>query len=203
MAELALVCSLASCVNVSLEQRPGLERNYFALDIDGTHPSGQTATDGILKLAPVRVAHRYDSTGFTYRIGADSFETDFYNRFLVAPGPMLTDELRQVLVQARLFDLVVDSSSLVDATHLLEPTLDALYGDFTGEGSGSAVVAMSFVLGENHGSVKLVQKRYQKVVPLETRSAAALVDGWNRGLDEIAEALLKDLRAANEARAKR
>jgi hypothetical protein len=41
------------------------------------------------------------------------------------------------------------------------------------------------------------------VVPLETRSAAALVDGWNRGLDEIAEALLKDLRAANEARAKR
>jgi uncharacterized lipoprotein YmbA len=201
LAELALVCWLWGCVNVELETRPAPVRRYFALDIEGVAPAGfSTESNGVLKLAPVRVAYRYDAKGFTYRIGPESFETDFYNQFLVAPGPMLTDELRQVLARANVFELVIDTTSLVNPTHLLEATVDELYGDFRGDSAGSAVLAMSFVLSQSNGPARLVQKRYEKVIPLKARSPEALVDGWNRGLEEISAALVRDLSAVTEAR---
>jgi uncharacterized lipoprotein YmbA len=191
-----LVCSLGACVQVNVDPRPTLERRYFALDIDGKGFEAQGNSSGVLKLSPVRVAQPYDSKGFVYRIAPDSLETDFYNQFLAAPGPMLTDELRQVLGQANLFQAVVNSSSLVEPTHLLEGTVDELYGDFSGDDTGKAVLGMSFLM-RDAGSDRpvLLRKQYEKTIPLQARSPEALVQGWNRGLEEILSELVSDLTA--------
>jgi cholesterol transport system auxiliary component len=191
-----LVCSLGACVQVSIEPRPNPERRYFALDASGIGAAAQDSSKGILKLAPVRVAHRYDSKGFIYRIGSDSFETDFYNHFLVAPGPMVTDELRQVLSETNLFKAVVDSASPIASTHLLEGTIDDLYGDFSRDDAGKAVLGMSFVMREGGPDGPIIfRKRYEKTIPLQARSPEALVQGWNRALEETLSALVSDLRA--------
>jgi uncharacterized lipoprotein YmbA len=181
---------------VSIEPRANPERRYFALDGSGIGAAAQASGNGILKLAPVRVAHRYDSKGFIYRIGPDSYETDFYNHFLVAPGPMVTDELRQVLSQANLFQAVVDSTSLIASTHLLEGTMDELYGDFSREDAGKAVLGMSFVMREGGPDRPIIfRKRYEKTIPLQARSPEALVQGWNRALEEMLAVLVGDLSA--------
>jgi uncharacterized lipoprotein YmbA len=191
-----LICSLGACVQVSIEPRPNPERRYFALDAGAMAAAGETSSKRILKVAPVRVAHRYDSKGFVYRIGADSFETDFYNHFLAAPGPMLTDELRQVLSEANLFQAVLDFTSVIASTHVLEGTIDELYGDFSRDDAGKAVLGISCVMREGGPDGAIVfRKRYEKTIPLQARSAEALVQGWNRALEEMLSALVSDLRA--------
>jgi uncharacterized lipoprotein YmbA len=189
-----LVCSFAACVKVNIDQRPNLERRYFALDVDGKRFETRGNSSGVLKLSPVRVAQPYDSKGFVYRIAPGSFETDFYNQFLAAPGPMLTDELRQALSRTNLFEAVINSNSLIEPTHLLEGTVDELYGDFSGEDPGKAVLGMSFTM-RDLGSDRpvILRKQYQKTIPLQARSPEALVQGWNRGLEEIFGALISDL----------
>ncbi len=193
-----LVFSLAGCIAVNVEQRPNPARHYFALDVSGKRVVSQGNKVEILKLVPVRVAHRYDSKGFIYRIGSDSFEVDFYNQFLVAPGPMLTDALRQALGQSNLFKAVLNSTSMVEPTQVLESVVDELYGDFSDNDPGEAVLAMSFVVRQNgaaNGSQVILQKGYEKTIVLKARSAEALVQGWNRALEEIIAAFVADLEA--------
>jgi uncharacterized lipoprotein YmbA len=191
-----LVVTVIGCVNVNVEQRPSPVRRYFALDAGANGVAPRANGSGVLKLAPVRVANRYDNRGFTYRIGQDSFETDFYNQFLAAPGPMLTDELRQALDRSNVFSAVVNSASLVEPTHLLEGTVDELYGDFAGDDAGKAVLGMSFVMREGGSDRPVIfRKQYEKSIPLQTRSPEGLVQGWNRGLGEILAQLVNDLPA--------
>jgi cholesterol transport system auxiliary component len=192
-----LMFSLSACVSVQLE-RDYPARRYFVLDAAGDSIAPQANNSGVLKLAPVRVSPRYNTKEFVYRIAPQNFETDFYNRFLVAPGSLLSDELRQVLRQASLFRYVVDAASEVEPTHLLEAMVDELYGDFSSDGTGNAVLAMSFALSEDAADNPQVafQRRYEKAIPLKARSPEALVEGWNRALEEILNALIADLRSA-------
>jgi cholesterol transport system auxiliary component len=196
-----VMLTLVACVRVNVEQRPNPARRYFVLDASGNSIASQANSSGVLKLAPVRVAYPYDSKGFIYRIASESFETDFYNQFLVAPGPMLSDELRQALGQANLFQAVVNSTSVVEATHLLEGTVDELYGDFSADDPGKAVLALSFVMrpqaaGEPQA---IFRKQYEKAIPLKARSPEGLVQGWNRALEQIIVELVADLKTTTRS----
>lgn len=195
-AVVALV-STAGCVNVSVD-RGQLERRYFVLDVTPEKVPAGANSAGVLKVSNVRVAPRYDGKSFVYRTDDMSYETDYYNQFLVPPGAMLTGEVRQALIQANVFHYVVDSDSHLQATHRLEGTVDALYGDFSDKTSPEAVLAVSFLLSlEDAAGPKVVfQKRYQQTVPVKKRTPEALVRGWNEGLETILGSLIADLRPA-------
>jgi uncharacterized lipoprotein YmbA len=189
-----VMLSLSACVNVNID-RNYPARRYFVLDAGAAGMASQAAAPGVLKLERVRVSPRFDGKGFVYRIAAQNFETDFYNQFLVAPGSMLTDELSEALRRANLFQYVVNSSSALEPTHLLEATVDELYGDFSNETAGSAVLGVSFVMSRVAGNSPraLFQKLYRNVIPLQARSPEALVRGWNRALEEMLASLIADL----------
>jgi hypothetical protein len=113
---------------------------------------------------------------------------------------MLTDELREVLGKSSVFQVVVNSTSLVESTHLLEATVEELYGDFRGDEAGKAVLEMSFVMrrGGANGPV-IFRKQYEKTIPLQARSPEGLVQGWNRALEEIIALLVSDLKAGSSS----
>ena len=62
--------------------------------------------DGVLAVSRLRVSPRYNAKSFVYRLSASKYEQDYYNQFLVAPGDILTEEVRQGLAKAQLFRLV-------------------------------------------------------------------------------------------------
>lgn len=196
---LALIAAFSTggCVNVSLD-RQQLERRYFALDVG--HDSVPTSSNGagVLKIANVRVSPRYEGKGFVYRTADMSYETDYYNQFLVPPAAMLTDEIQEALTRANIFRYVVNSESQLEPTHRLEGTVDALYGDFSDKSSAEAVVGASFLLSREvaAGPEIVFQKRYEKKVPLQNRTAEGLVRGWNDALQAILKSLVADLKAA-------
>jgi cholesterol transport system auxiliary component len=194
---LLVAFSTAGCVSVSVE-RQFAARRYFVLDVAGDHAPAMSNAVGVLKISNVRVSPRYDSKGFVYRTADTSYETDFYHQFLVPPGPMLTDEVQQALSRADIFQYVVNSASQLEPTHVLEGTADALYGDFSDPTSAQAVLTMSFLLSRagSNGPEVILQKHYRKAVPVQSRTAAALVKGWNEALEAILASLVADLKTA-------
>ena len=156
------------------------------------------AESGILQIASARVSPRYADRNFVYRRSDTRFESDFYNEFLISPGVLVTEELRQGLSQSGLFKFVVGSVDALAPTHTLETVVNSLYGDFRDVGAPQAVMEIEFFLSQEGSPSEIVfHKRYHSAIPLEGRNPEALVQGWNRALEAISGSLVSDLKASN------
>ncbi len=173
------------------------DKQYYVLDI--SRPVQEpTADNGIvLSVRRFRISPRYENKELVYRTGTLSYESDFYNAFFIPPGAMITEEVRQWLAGAGLFQYVIDSASPVVPTHILEGNVLSLYGDYSNNASPKAVMAIQVFLMENISarSEILFQKTYRQEIPLPENTTAALINGWNEALRQILTALEADLRA--------
>jgi ABC-type uncharacterized transport system auxiliary subunit len=192
----ALLASVAGCVSV---EKSYPDKRYFVLEAKRNESAANPKAGGVLLVATLRVSPRYEGRSFVYRIGDASFESDFYNQFLVSPGALLTEEVRRAASQAEVAQHVIGTASQLEPTHVLEGTIDALYGDFRDVAAPKAVLEMEFFLSKESASKAEIvrRKRYAKSVPVNGRTAEALVKGWNDALNEILAALVADLRAVN------
>jgi hypothetical protein len=209
---LAAVVFSSGCVSL---ERSYPDRRYFVLELTGQNaPANPGADGGVLQLAAVRVSPRYADRSFVYRRSDTRFESDYYNQFLIAPSALLTEEIRRALQRAAIFRYTVGPTHPLTATHVLDSSVNALYGDFRDLQAPEAVIEMEFFLsreapaqpsnpgkpgpaeGGDLASGIVFHKRYQKAVPVAARTAEALVEGWDKGLEEIVATLIADLRAA-------
>ena len=163
-------------------------------NVNPSNPPG----NGVLQIANIRVSPRYEDKGFIYRTSGSSYESDFYNQFLVSPAALLGEELRKGLAQSQIFRHVINASSQLEPTHVLEGVVDALYGDFRDPGAPKAVLEMEFFLRKESASKAdiVAARRYAKSVAVNGRSPEALVKGWNEALDAILSSLVVDLRSS-------
>ena len=189
---LAAIFVVTGCVSL---EKSYPDQHYFVLDVQRDVGPAKTTRDGVLEVADARVSPRYSEKGFVYRTSEVRYESDFYNQFLVAPASIITEELRKGLAQSRVFRHVIGASNQLQPTHVLEAAVSALYGDFRNGGAPKAVLEMEFFLSKNTDgrSQVVMEKRYAKSVGLERRSPEALVQGWNRALEETLAALVSDL----------
>jgi uncharacterized lipoprotein YmbA len=195
-ASFLLCLFFSGCVSLD---RSYPDKHYFVLEVnrDGK-PSNQTA-NGILEVSDIRISPRYEGQSFVYRISDASYESDFYNQFLIAPAALVTEEVRKGLTQSRIFEYVINSSSQLQPTHRLDGIVNALYGDFRNISASRAVLEIEFFLSKQlpTGTEIVMNKRYSKAVPLSGRSPDALVKGWDEALDGILTSLIADLKSAN------
>jgi cholesterol transport system auxiliary component len=193
---LLLIVTLGGCVSF---EKAYPDRRYFVIEAPRREASANPAASGVLLVTSLRVSPRYESKSFIYRRSDSGFESDYYNQFLVSPGAMLTEDVRRGLAEAQASQYVVGTSSQLDATHVLEGTVDAFYGDFRATSAPKAVLEMEFFLSKEAPTKAeiLMRKRYSKAIAVNSRSAEALVNGWNQALGEIITALAADLTAAN------
>ncbi len=193
-----VLLTLAGCVNL---EKSYPDRHYFVLDLEHELKPANPTGNGVLQVVGARVSPRYEQRSFTYRISDTGYETDFYNQFLVPPAPLITEEIRKGLTQSQLFRHVIASSSQIPPTHVLDSRVSALYGDFRETAAPKAVLAIEFFLSRDspEKSAILLERRYVKSVPLDGRSAEALVRGWNRALREILTALVADIKSSGVA----
>ena len=144
---------------------------------------------------PFQVASRYEGREFVWRKTDLEWETDFYNLFFTAPRQTVTDEARSWLAASGLFEHVLDFSSHVDATHVLEGHIVHLYGDARGD-DAKAVIEVQFFLVDDRPTPSAVAfgKSYAEEVAIPKDSPEELVKGWNEGLGRILGKLEEDLR---------
>lgn len=190
-----ILLALASgCIGI---EKSYPDKRYFVLEVNRNASPSNPAGKGILQVAPIRVSPRYEDKGFVYRTSGSSYESDFYNQFLVSPSALLGEELRKGLAQSQIFSHVINASSQLEPTHVLEGVVDALYGDFRDPGAPKAVLEMEFFLRkESPSKAEIVAaKRYAKSVAVSGRSPEALVKGWNEALEAILGGLVADLKS--------
>jgi len=195
LAGVAILC-LAGCVNMG---KSYTQKRLFAFQMNRRTEQPTPGTTLILRVKRSQVSPRFEERGFVYRKGEWQYDADFYNAFFRPPGVLLTEEVRKWLEKSGLFSHVVDAPSLLQADYLLEPSLDAVYGDYQNPKAPKAVLEMGFaLLGIKSDVPRLVFKqRYHEEQPLESRDPEFLMQGWNRALEAILRAFEKDLRNSN------
>jgi ABC-type uncharacterized transport system auxiliary subunit len=188
---LILVC----CGCVSLE-RSYPDKRFYVIEISESAVPASSSGERSLSVANFRISPRYAEKSFVYRISEAGYEADFYHQFLTATDTMIGEEVRKGLAASRLFKYVVGPSNQLQPNYVLEGSINALYGDFRNLNAPAAVLEIEFFLhnedGANPGIV--MQKRYGKSVPLNSRSPEALVKGWDQALEAILATLVADLK---------
>lgn len=175
------------------------EKRYYVLDVSHPGETSSAANRSVLGVRKLLVSPRYEGKGLVYRRGDLSYESDFYNEFLISPSSLLTEEIRQWLAASGLFQHVVDPASHVQAGQILEGRVIALYGDYRDSGSPSAVLEIQFFLIDDVSarSEIIFRHQYRKEVAVGGNSTEALVKGWNQALQQILTSLETDLRATD------
>jgi cholesterol transport system auxiliary component len=192
---LGVLVLCAGCLGI---EKSYPDKRYFVLEVPAPVNPAAAAGNETLQVSNIRVSPRYADKGFVYRTSEAGYESDFYNQFLVAPGSLITEEVRKGLTGSQIFKYVISASNPSQPTYVLEGTVNALYGDFRNPNSPSAVLEMEFFLISEIPAKPgiLMQRRYTKSIPLSARSPEALVKGWNQALQEILTSLAADLKAA-------
>ena len=189
---LLLMTLSAGCVTL---ERSYPDKRYFVIDIRDTANAPATQNDRVLLVSSLHISPRYAGTEFVYRTSDTSYESDFYNQFLSAPGTMISEEIRKGLATGSGFKYVIGPASDLSANYVLEGSVNALYGDFRDLNKPAAVLEIEFFL-RNEDPQKpgiLLHKRYEKSVPIGQRSPEALTKGWDQALEEIIAMLVADL----------
>ena len=184
---------LSGCVSLT---KSFPDKHYYALEVTRQGEPGVPASGAVLDVRGLFVSPGFEGKELVYRMGDTRYESDFYNAWFLSPSAMLTQQMQDWLRHARLFERVVATSSYMDATHILEGTVTALYGDYRQQGGHKAVVGIQIVLIEDTSTRPAIvfQRDYQQLVELTETSPDALTRGWNQGLEKIFMTLEADLR---------
>lgn len=188
-AVLAFAVAMTGC---SLT-RPAPVKNTFLLD-PPLPAAVATSKPGTLRIGTFNVSAPYRDKAFTYRTGDVKYESDFYNEFFVAPGPMIGQATSKALANAKLFARVVPAGTAPeDGDFLLEGFVSDLYADAR-EKPAAGVVGVSFYLTRTtYPSAVVWSRDYRERVALATSTPEALANAWNEALGRVLAALVRDL----------
>jgi len=190
------LCLLGACT--APLSRPAPERKLYNITAQRLELLPAATDKSVLKVRPLQVSPAYQGKEMVYRLGETEFESDYYNSFFVQPAQNMTQLTEQWLGRAGIFSNVVDSTSQVMDTHLLEGMVNALYGDYRDRSAPKAVLEVQFFLLKNKNETYGVafSRSYHKAVPFASggKDAAPLAAAYNQALAEILGELEKDLR---------
>lgn len=173
------------------------ERNYYMLNFSRNSDLKTRIQykDKILVVNHFSVSPGSIGTEFTYRVGDESYKSDFYNQFFRPPGALISEEVRRWLTDSELFQYVLYSPSGTKPDYILDGNVNELYGDFREVITPKAVLGMQFFVTDQNSTSENVMfyKNYKKEIPINSRSAKDLVQGWNEALTQTLTEFERDL----------
>jgi cholesterol transport system auxiliary component len=184
---------VAGCLNLD---KAYPEKRYFTLETSREADISSPDTGKILTVRRFRVSPKFEGKGLVYRLEELSYDSDFYNEFFISPSSMLTEEVRKRLAGSGLFKQVLNPTSLLDSTYILEGAVTALYGDYRVSTAPKAVMEIQFfLLEETDNNLKIIFKsQYHKEEPFKANMPGALVKSWNTVFNQILTEFETDLK---------
>lgn len=182
-----MVLSVGGC------QQESIKQGSFAFEVDR---QGQTAKTNIaqsVKIERIGAAKPFGYKSMVYRISDSQFETDYYNRFFVAPDEMIEQKVYRWLSDSGVFADVARWDDTISTAYVLKGNINLLYGDFAEKNRQAAVMEIEFMLTESDTDEVKLKKVYKSTVPFEQRKPDSLVHAYNTCLEEILSELEKDL----------
>lgn len=196
-----LVCAftLTGCLS-----RPALNPQTFSFGSPAIDATNFVAGQPVLAIKKLEIGSPHADRSLAYRTGDFTYVRDPYARFLDSPEQELLAPVRAGLCSQGDFSAVVGTGSTFKPDVMVEIQVSRLFGDFRQSGGAKAVLTMRFTFCEATNGMAaqpLFQKEYSRTVPIDAPSAAALMKGWNQGLNEILAEVLVDYRQSRSASA--
>jgi len=194
IVSLAMGVAAGGC---SMGKEQADERRFFMLEATRTGKTPPPETSHLVAVKRFAMSPRFREKELVYRTGEVAYESDYYNQFLTSASAMVAEQTGAWLSRSGLFASVINTSSDVLPTHVIEGNVTALYGDVQGEGAGKAVMAVEFFVLDVAGDEPRVvfHGQYDAEAPFPPPlSAEGLVTVYNANLAKILTAFEKDLR---------
>jgi hypothetical protein len=193
----AFLCLLLIGLNGCLT-RPALRRETFAFQSPADTKTSSGGT--VVAVSFATVSPLFDKSSFTYRTGPQSYESDPYAGFMVAPGEAIAIAMRAHLLDSGRFADVAEPGSFMQGNEFIEAYVSELYGDFREPSHPVAVLSMriSVYNSRNNNHEPILQKDYQERIPLQKNTAADVMTGWNTALGQIMTQFISDLPAQSQ-----
>jgi len=175
------------------------QRNYYVLNVPNKDQNLPSNSGAVLEVRRFQISPSFADSGFVYRRGDLSYESDFYNQFFRPPSLLITEETRTWLSESGLFKYVVDPTSGVGADYILAGNINEMYGDYRTPNAPKAVMGIQFLLMDETSSNSQIifTKDYHSEETLSDNSPKALAKGWSGVLEQILRDLAGDLKELN------
>jgi len=173
------------------------QRHSYLLDVEREERISAIHNDKIAVVEEFDVSPRFRDKSLVYRTGKFRYESDYYNEFLTGPGRLISEETRKWLAGSGIFGSVLKYGEVPDPTYVVKGEVTELYGDFSEESGGRAVMGIRFLLVDFSGEKSKIvfEKDYHCGVGLDKRSAENLIEAQNECLRRILRRLEDDLKA--------
>ncbi len=194
---LIFISAFTSCAKL---ERDYPERNYYMLNFS---TGGDSNNNIRYKNTTLLVNHFSVSPGsigteFIYRVGDTRYKADFYNQFFRSPGALISEGIRRWLSDSSLFQYVLYTPVDAKPDYVLDGNVIEIYGDFREGSTPRALLGMQlFLTDKNSKTGKVIfHKNYKKEIPIGSRTAKDLVQGWNEALTQTLREFETDLSQA-------
>jgi ABC-type uncharacterized transport system auxiliary subunit len=160
-------------------------------DVDETGAGFQTGRG--LMIRQFDIAAEFESSFFVYKVSDNRFTNDYYNKFMVSPGRMITDAVRDALDDSVLFRGVpAGEPGRIDFR--LSGKITQLYVDIRNPEHPRAVMALRLLLEKqtHDGFMPVINNVYSITEPVSGTRSEAFVQAWNKCLAQVVNDFLTD-----------
>ncbi|MEM7181884.1 MAG: hypothetical protein AAF518_13285 [Spirochaetota bacterium] len=170
------------------------KKQYYIIEPKYSSSKKSDTKISSIRVVKFRISKLYENKGFVYKKSDVSFDSDFYNEFLISPSQLITERVEDWLLRTGLIGQTASRTRFVEAEYILEGYIHSLYGDFSDKKNPQAVLGIDFYLIDNNNmGVKFSTKLTHKE-KLKKAIATELVKGWNRCFSKILLQLTEQLK---------
>lgn len=193
---LILALILAGCSGL---QKTVPVKRFYGLDVNPGFSSEDIRGTGVLEagksvlVKELRISPPYDSHAFVYKMGPQSYTTDFYNEFITYPTKLISEIIAEQLYTSVYFSPPVsDRKQSID--YRVSGKITRLYGDFQVTSSAVAVIEIRLILEEKEKDrfTPVFSHTYRHDAHIDLPRPEHLAAGWSKGLEKIMILFLND-----------